>query len=395
MILEKFLRNSNDNFLDYAEIYLGGNTKTYSPQAAVCEIPYEYKANSIKRRVPIYGLDGIPWVLLKIEKGGIQKSYCYDKFPIHPLEKQHIVGHFSYNIIGDGTPLSNVRTLHIKKKLDDFPDAGFIKMSIPRRISRFQRTVHSFDVIHEIACSAQLMKLKRPYLPSCCGGFLTSEDGISTGFVLRPNRLVNCNENYRFMPLFALYGEDISRKKDTPLLTQMIHSQKVYPLEFVLQNIVYPLVRLWIDSIMECGLLLSLHGQNSLVCFDDKGKICDIGFRGTHSFVIPKEKQIPELYLYKRCVIGEDLCRPFNEVASLLYDSFLGDHVFRYIQELLYRDFDVKPCVFAENVKEIFKKCGGLELPMSKGVFYYPKDYYGDSSSKLRLGKITETNVWR
>lgn len=395
MILDKFLFSSNDYFLDYAEIYLGGNTKTYSSQATVCDIPYEYKANSINQCVPIYGVDGIPWVLLKIEKGGIQRSNCCDKFPIHPLEKQRMADQFSYNIIGDGTPLSNIRTLHIKKKLDDFPNAGFIKMSIPRRISRFQRTVYSFDVIHEIACSAQLMKLKRPFLPSCCGGFLISEDGNSTGFLLRPSHLANCNENYRFMPLFALYGEDISRKKDAPLLTQMIHIQKEHPLEFVLQNVVYPLVQLWIDSIIECGLLLSLHGQNALVCFDDKGKICDIGFRGTHSFVIPKEQQIPELYLYKRCVVGEDLCRPFNEVASLLYDSFLGDHVFSYIQKLLYRDFGVKPCVFAEKVKEIFKKCGGLELPMSKGVFYYPKNFYGDSSSKLRLKKITDNNVWR
>jgi len=90
-----------------------------------------------------------------------------------------------------------------------------------------------------------------------------SPRGENWGYLIRDMQPFPIVEDERnLIPGFSLYGKDFFDPEQTPLLFDLIGDRD--PLEFVLENIMFPIIRHWVGCFLNFGYLLEPHGQNVL-----------------------------------------------------------------------------------------------------------------------------------
>ncbi|MBW2659176.1 MAG: hypothetical protein JRC87_06225 [Deltaproteobacteria bacterium] len=401
--------------LEYTDRYYNEGTRTYSSLADYTEADEQYRPNSTydsfslvplrvpKSQVNIYSANPSPQLF---------NRYIYENevlFCIHPqvllnfkqdpyiisMKEKGEVGKRAISVV----PSSSTRTLYV---LDDGDISHALKVHFPFRISRYGRKMRDEVIGQAINISLELEEgIKHldddfAFLREVLGVSHKNLDILSArnenwGYLVRDMRpFPHVSESRTLLPGFALYGRNFFDPEKPPLLYQLIGNEN--PLDFVLGNIMLPIIRHWVDCFLRFGYMLEPHGQNVLLELNESGGVERIVHRDLSVGIdMRRRRQIGlsqgNLNNYNRMESGE-----FN---SITYDMFMGGHFFdavvscclkRYPQ-LTVEDFRA-PCrqLFAEIFPEYRKF-----LPATVHYFSEKRDQFNKPLYK-DTGKSPE---WR
>ncbi|GAA3243886.1 IucA/IucC family C-terminal-domain containing protein [Dactylosporangium siamense] len=340
----------------YAERYLGGGTRSYSPFAADVDISTEYhpQLGAAAFTVPTFrippGLGGFlvsrhPSPLAALYRDGADLL-----LPVHPnaLDSDDLVLRRELLDCERGpqlrvVPSANARTVFVLE-IDGAPvDSHFVKLHYPRRLSRFTRRLRKPVIELQLWASDELIDADVPILPEVAGGYI-GEGEDAWGFLIRDAVPVGAQRLPVTVPLFALYGEDVRSPGDPSLLRQLVAASGEDAGSFVADRIVAAAVRLWVRAVTRTGVAVEPHGQNTLLSFRLDGSATELLYRDCGVYVDESIRLGLGLSgLPPTNVIGRDVSADPRQILSLGYDSFLGHHALSYLARAAEEQLGVPP----------------------------------------------------
>ncbi len=358
--------------LAYLERYRNEGTRTYSRHSGYSEAEPRYQPGSAEAgfqlvtfRVPRRHL-AIYTANPAAELRNLYLDQEYALFCIHPqVFAQGDDDPYLRAIRQSGVaapeipviPSSSTRTLMVES---DVPHA--LKVHFPFRISRYGRKMRDEVIEQAVAVSLELENGIASFPESF--GFLREVIGVSWknlqsdtergenwGYLVRDMRPYPATEEKRrYVPGFALYGTDYFDPAAELLLYRMIGSQD--PLEFVLENLMFPVIRHWVEGYRSFGFMLEPHGQNVLLELDQNDRIRRIIHRDLSVGIDMRRRN--DLGL------GSDHLNNYNrmnygEFSSITYDMFMGSHFFeRVVGTCLDRYADLGREDFSKPCRRLF-----------------------------------------
>ncbi len=294
-------------------------------------------------------------------------------------------------------PTASTRTLLAFENATDFPP-HFIKVHLPRRISRFNRRLRRKNIENSVALARDVAHVRMDrfaYLPDVLGlAFGEGED--AWGLLVREAIPRPHQGRHHLIPCFALYGGDLNHPNDPPLVVQMIERLGAEPESFVLNEIMIPLVQCWTRLARERGILMESHGQNTLLEIDEDFRPrrivhrdfdvwVDLDVRRRHGLDAP----------FIGAGIGASTGRPADQRYSLVYDRFIGHEFFDYLLDALMRFYPIDKETIKIRVREAFHQA----FPES-GQFFPPATMFYFSNEpqigrEFTLVDMKQTPEWR
>lgn len=386
----------------YLDRYVNFGSKTYSSFADQTDADYSYRPTNPKDTFEV------PCVLIPKDKVFVYLDHptkqllsFYIKeagviFPIHPevfhddrtafIEEIRQYPQVKPLLVSPG---ASTRTVMYRQDLPHF-----IKLHYPKRISRFVRRLRKNTIKTCLSVSRDLRNLPGlAYLPETIGVAYGTNQG-AWGFIIRETAPRPFQKKGTFLiPLFALYSQDINALNDPPLLIQLIQHFNEDPIDFVLDHIFKPLIRCWCLALIEKGILLEAHGQNTLLELNAELYPSRIVYRDLDVYVdreIRNEKGL-HLDFPQSHVVDPEKRRA---IYSLKYDSFIGHHLFDYLASLMNKYYGVDPVLIQDVCKEYFHRCfPDSRTYFSDKVFYYEDEVH--SENKYKLIETDEKPKWR
>lgn len=361
----------------YADRYRNEGTRTYSKHADYTDAQEKYRPNS---RHPHFELAvfEVPRDQMQIYTANpsitLQTNYlASDKilFCIHPqvLEEKPDDLYVKHTLsIGNPlngitvSPSSSSRTLYVQ---GDAP-AHAIKVHFPFRISRYGRKMRDEVIEQAINVSLELergicsLDDRFSFMREVIGVAHRnlrpgSNRGENWGYLVRDMRPFPPVDDERgLIPGFSLYGEDFFNPKRPPLIFNLIGNRD--PKKFILENIMFPIIRHWVACFQRFGFLLEPHGQNVLFEFDQSRAVKRVVHRDLSIGIDMRRRR--EIHLPDGD-LNEYNRMESAEFHSITYDKFMGGHFFDRIvavcqgkyPDLKKEDF-CKPC--CEEFTRIF-----------------------------------------
>jgi siderophore synthetase component len=294
-------------------------------------------------------------------------------------------------------PSSSTRTLLAR---DRIPHA--LKVHFPFRISRYGRKMRDEVIAQAIAVSLEIERgidhfdETFCFLPEVIGVACKNQDssggrGENWGYLVRDMRALPAAKAQKYLvPGFALYGRDFLDPARSLLLWDLIGSGK--PLDFVLDNLMLPIIRHWVQCYQSFGFMLEPHGQNVLLELDDQLRVTRIVHRDLSVGIDMRRRQhygltSEHLNSYNRMTSGEFL--------SITYDMFMGSHFFdRIVACCLQRYPDLCEDDFRKPCRDYFTALFPDHrdwMPVNVYYFSEVRDRYG----KPGYQNTGRTPVWR
>lgn len=358
--------------LFYLERYRNEGTRTYSRHSDYSEAELRYRPGSEEETFPL-SVFNVPRICLNIYTANpseeLRSRYLdneHARFCIHPqvlegfaddpyIEEIKQKGGVAPSL--QVIPSSSTRTLYVKS---DIPHA--LKVHFPYRISRYGRKMRDEVIEQAINVSLDLEKGidyfddEFAFLREVIGVSYKdldpeAERGENWGYLVRdmaPFPLLDGDRIY--IPGFALYGGDAFDREQPPLLYELIGTQN--PLSFVLENLMFPIIRHWIQSYKTFGFMLEPHGQNVLLELNGDNLITRIVHRDLSVGIDMRRRadmglDSEHLNSYNKMDYGE--------FCSISYDMFMGSHFFdRVVDCCLQKYSNLSEADFREPCKELF-----------------------------------------
>lgn len=250
----------------------------YSPHEGIEEFP-----------TPVYGLSPETATVIKanpdpeLQKEILGKEVV--KFVVHPeladdpeyMERVGIDPDTKLDEPYLVTPTASTRTLLTKGRDYNF----MVKTDLDKRHYRFIRRLKGSSVDHSVKISQELERItsteetpEYAFLPESLGVVVGNKDN-GAGVLFReitPRPLVP--ESRVLVPYFSLYVTDLKSPQDEPLLIQLIkqNAKAGKEAEYFIDTILGKVVRTWTHFATQYGLLLELHGQNTMLEVDSELK---------------------------------------------------------------------------------------------------------------------------
>ncbi len=332
--------------LVYADRYCNKGTRTYSRHADYTEAGETYRPDS---KYPGFDLPvfEVPPDLMHLYTANppkeLKAAYLTQNgvlFCIHPqvLEKCKNDPYVKKTLSVQKrissipvSPSSSTRTLYVKEK----GLAHAVKVHFPFRISRYHRKMRHEVIEQAINISRELergidhMDHQFAFLREVIGVSHRNLDpdsprGENWGYLIRDMRpYPMVDETRHLIPGFSLYGRDFFNPDKTPLLFHLVGNQN--PRMFILENIMFPIIRHWVDCFLNFGYLLEPHGQNILLEIDGDSKIQRVVHRDLSLGIHMKRR--------RHIRLSNEGLNAYNrmegdEFLSITYDKFMGHHFF-------------------------------------------------------------------
>jgi hypothetical protein len=355
--------------LIYMERYVDEGTRTYSPFAAKSEAAPEYQPRSDR---PSFDLITVfaPQSQVSIFQADPQRSLLefyvppeQVRFLIHPetWESSGIDNLDGLHALRRGEPLhvaptASTRTVVTTETPANVP-RHFVKLHYPRRISRFNRRLRFKNIRNSVEATHDLAHItldKFAYLPDVLG-FAYGDGADPWGFLVREGTPRPFRAARFLVPYFSLYGGDLLRPEDRPLLVQMIERLGAEPQSFVIDEIMIPVLDCWAKVVRERGILLESHAQNLLLEIDQDFRPRRVVHRDFDVWVDAEARKQAGLEVLGAS-IGPDTPYPREQHYSLVYDHFIGRELFDYLLGVLTRFYSAKESVVRGRVAEAFHR---------------------------------------
>ena len=296
------------------------------------------------------------------------------------------------------TPSSSTRTLFVP---DSSPPHA-LKVHFPFRISRYGRRMRDEVVEQAVTVSRELQEFA-PALDHDFGflrevlGITAREEGTSSqrgenwGYLIRDLRPFPLGKpGTSLIPGFALYGHDYFHP-ETPLLLYDLVGEGD-PLSFVMEEIMFPVIRHWVACFRRLGFLLEPHGQNVLLEAEEDGTLTRIVYRDLNLGVDNRRRRDLGLPVSRTNTYNQ---METGEFASITYDKFMGGHFFDPLGEAL---GNFVPTLVPEDLREPCRQEFARAFPDHRR--YLPRTVHYFSEERDRFGKplFQDTGVdpvWR
>lgn len=393
------LENLNENSLIYLENFV--NQRSYSRFCNDSEVSKKYR--------PKFAYHGFKLPVLEFDRTEVEiiisnpSKKVLDiylggkvKFPIHPdIFYGDIKKKFSKNLKGHtwAKPTASTRTVLIEDNHEHF-----IKLHLPKRISRYNRRLSDSSVMHSILISKELEKINYPdyfgFLPETIGIYHKKE---KFGFIVR-EKMIRSKKNLGgfLIPFFSLTSSDELNSKDEPILFQLIKKSRELPEMFFIDKILKPFIESWTDVVQKTGILLEMHGQNTLLEIDNDFLPKKIIYRDFQSLVVdPKIREDNNFEIpFSKHIIGRDgFCR--EKEFALTYDYLIFHHLISPIVEAFSKEYNKKTNVIYLELKKILMNSFPKyrEFFPKKGSYQFANQTFGDNKTVLK--KVDFCMEWR
>lgn len=393
--------------LIYAERWLNGGSRTYSKVSSYTEIEAEFQpqnqiasfslpvAKLSKNNVTIHLANPPTQLLVK---------YIHENtvlFPVHPQFHdardvpfmEDMRNHHDPESSVHVTPTASTRSVIV---LEDELPLHCLKLHCPARISRFNRKLDARDIAKSVSTSRELDRAFQEestfpplfgYLPESIGVFI-GEKEKGWGYLVRemtPRPVAPDAKERTLLPMFSLYSLD-TRETDSSkplLLVELITKSKLEPMQFILDKVMLPIIESWCFLAKDLGILAQAHGQNIMlevgknnvptrVVFRDLSSYMDRGARerkglSNAGFPLPGQTDDPE----------HSIIPPEKQIGlySLVYDSFLGHHLFDYLAKAMFENYGIQKEILQEACRKKFHECfPTAEQHFPEQVYYYSEN---------------------
>ena len=267
-------------------------------------------------------------------------------------------------------PTSSFRTVKV------FDSNYYIKLSYPGVIGRMRRNLEEKHILsgiqltrilEEMVCNERVNKFFA-FLPESSGVSMALGNGRSTGYVVRGATPIgkNTSKIAYVIPAFSLFGKDRGNADDSEILKQILLYKKVGN-DYLLSNLIYPLIDIYFDCLLREGISPEMHSQNILFGFDKDWNIASVILRDLES--IDKDITI-------RAALGKsDFINSYKTIKETDYNylikhSFMFDHKLgEYLVEEL--------IVCASQVKSV------NEIELRKSIKEYTNRKYSEHFARL------------
>jgi hypothetical protein len=399
--------------LQYFERYRNEGTRTYSDHSAYTEAELEYRPDSTHAgfelpvfRVPadqVHVYSANPSEELKTKYvGGAEAMVC-----IHPqflslcpndiyLRRTREVCTSEVGI--PVIPSSSTRTLYVD--ITGVPHA--LKVHFPFKVSRYTRKMRAevieqaVNVSRELEAGVHQLDEDFAFLREVIGiahRNLEPESprGENWGYLIRdmtpfPHR----DSEHSLVPGFALYGKDYFDPGTPPFLFDLIKERD--PVEFVLEQIMLPVIRHWVGCFRKFGYLLEPHGQNVILALGGDRSIRRIVHRDLSVGIDMRRRT--------EVGLSEKGFNEYNRVEtkafhSITYDRFMGGHFFdRLVRECQERYPQIARADFADPCREEFARL----FPDSMNYFPETVWYFSEERDEYNKPLFQDTGTrpeWR
>jgi hypothetical protein len=399
--------------LEYLDRYRNEGTRTYSSHAAYSAAQEQYRPNADygrfaldafelpRQRMLVYSANprqdlearyvGAETVLFCVHPQtlelGPDDPYVHRTMELSMGRQEILV-----------TPSSSTRTLYVQDS--DYPHA--LKVHFPFKISRYTRKMRkevieqAVNVSRELEAGIGQLGGDFAFLREVLGVVHPNLDagadrGENWGYLVRDMAPFPNQERESFLiPGFALYGRDYFVPQAPLLLFDLIGDHD--PVQYVLDNIMLPIVSHWTGCFKHFGFMLEPHGQNVLLEMDVDHTVrriihrdlsVGIDMRRRHDLGLPDD----ELNNYNRT----------EEAAfhSVTYDRFMGGHFFNRLVAVCQERYPgVHKEMFTRPCRELFTEC----LPEYGEYFPQTVWYFSEKRDRFNKPYHVDTGVepeWR
>lgn len=273
-----------------------------------------------------------------IETYGSMPSFCYtnsesiDFIYMHPdWSLYHEKEICSLGNIIDGEiviPTSSMRTVRIKGT------NYYLKLCYPDKLGRLKRDLNYPHLISAIEVTESLNHLKNSgrvpdifgFMPET-GGKILKKGDTEIGFVVREIGIDI--HSYYLVPAFSLFSPDIKNPNDECLLIQLLRIKR-NPIDFLLEDICYPLIDIFFSCAFNEGLIPEMHSQNILYAFDAQFNVKKVVLRDFESVdkdvSIRSKLGLPPFVSYPyKCICKSD--KYYLKRHSLMFDHKLCEYL--------------------------------------------------------------------
>lgn len=391
----------------YADRYVNDGSRRYSRFADQSDVTPWLQPQALTESFLVPTLE-IPRSQLAIITDSpapdISRYYGNDSilFPIHPdvwtsddarVRDLHCRYKVGPNLVV--IPTASTRTVYVLPTAT--VPAHFLKLHLPKRISRFNRRLHYPTIVDSVAVSQALdlgSSTSWAYLPETIGISLGTQ-AEDWGFIVRESVPRPQPKPVRLLPYFSLYATDLRRPGDLPLLIQLVERADIDPVKFVTQAILFPVVRLWLTVAGQRGILLEPHGQNILLELDAVYRPTRVVYRDLDVYVDDGARaraSLPDPFCSFR--LEKDAGLEAGQVYSLLYDTYIGHHLFDPIARLIEQTYHIPSAILQEQVRAYFQSFQPNDLVVwPTGTYGYSDELL--SNNRFRIVQQEPVARWR
>lgn len=271
------------------------------------------------------------------------------------------------------SPTSSTRTVFARDIKHNF----MIKTNLEKKLGDSIRRLKKKHVLHSQMISKEFERNSLPkyfsYLPESIG-IVYSSMGKEESMIIREfNPRPYTSEKSYILPFFSLTSQDKNNKNDTFLLQQILENASRKgdnKFDLFCEKILIPFMNIWAYFVLEQGMCLEMHPQNTLLEIDDTGLPKRIIYRDFQDiFIDPKIRKMKKLHSnFEKNIIGQPerkyrienkiiedpkICRQIS--YSLTYDYRIG----RTLDCFYYAISEYTSCTeekFISTVKDIWKQ---------------------------------------
>jgi hypothetical protein len=276
------------------------------------------------------------------------------------------------------SPTSSARTVRVIGS-----DPVYIKLSYdqligrtPRQIGRKQ-AISAIEVSNVISSAIDDHRLtpRFRFMREIFAEVVVKTEAEEWGYVVRESEPypTRCDEPY-LIPAFSLFAKDRKFPQDPPLLDQLLELNGGSPWEYVIDDLVRPLIEAHFDILKACGLQLEPHAQNILFSFDKDYRPKSVVARDAESidkdFGLIERNNLPVSFTetgYK-CLRASDY--NYQIMHSFMFDFKMGEYLLQPLVEWLSKRCGIEQA-------KIYSAIRGITNDNLAGL---PADFFPDSS---------------
>ena len=368
--------------LDYMERYV--NDGSPSGFTFVNSTSYDTCPNSEKKTFNLYRVIyprewGITiGVFPSVLKDSSVTSF-YDSLLIHP----DCVCYFDELEVKETdlcvVPTSSARTVRMLDfnyylKLNYFGIIGRIKRNLT-----INHALASYEITNILNNLIKKEKYDRLcFLPESSAKIILNPcEKVDAGIVVRDCQQVGKSASrieYK-IPFFSLFSTDKKMPSDKPLLIQLINLHREDPIDFILKEIIFPIIDCYFELIIDEGLEPEWHAQNLLLGLDKNMKIQSFIMRDLESIDVDEEmrlragKKTPlSFYPYKHINSNQ---YNYQIKHSFMYDFKLCKYLIEPIIICICKEYNLNLHEIINNVR-FFANTKIESLPAD----FFPQDWY-------------------
>lgn len=293
----------------------------------------------------------------------------------------------------------------------DIASKAMFKMHCPYLISRFDRRLGKGTIEHCVSVTKELKDLlgkgkypKFAVLPDSIGVTFNGEKGW--GYIVRestPFPPAPDGSKSTMIPMFALYGSDVLDEEAPIVITQMIDKgyelsdkrieKKDFAKRFTLDEIIFPLIEFFIVAFKEKGILLELHGQNTLIEVDAEGLPTRIVHRDLDDAIdldVREKMGLVNDGLYEgQFIKRSDEDKDAGSEHSIVFDKSIGRMNLDKLAQAIETSYGIAKEELEAEAQAFFEKL----FPEYRE--YFPKELHNvyNYSSEMKPGQYNYYNI--